>query len=679
MAPRKTQKNSADDETYEVERIVDHVDFLHAYKRYYKYNDDKYKDMFKEKRNSSNLKDVFVVSKVFYQVKWLKFSTTHMTWEPEHSLADLDTLGEYKQINNLPRPVISLKIKPGANMHICGSPYEAPEVLSDRVDIRIAKLTEARMNNLHVFLHDEYYNAKFGLVKITQYKWKWKKRYGLQYCKAANDIVRVKDVDLTHPHTECNDIPTVVQAQQKTDRSFLQLIIKHENILKMRDCFFVSNGNVSSKIRQIYNWSHQSLRQRIREEKKADWKKVCRDMLNAFSYIHTNGIHQAVSLDSIMFNSNGTFQLSGFKDFTFSKSIPMNEVKSYSIELAPRKFGLRDHFISSTVDLYALGIVLLQCTCKRNVFPAKLRSVDEMEQKIKKAMDDLETDDDRHFVKLLIRAREHIHNGSGTWRFSSQSLLAHPVLAKKKKMMSVDCYYLHSPKAQPIKDRVFFTSTDTAQEAYERHVDMYHEPGKKTSFQYLLVCSDNFARDRSSTVQICDEEDFKFVAEEDVGNQKKQLLILPTILTPYRAEENEQDFLVLYRQEFGCAPIIVKGNKLTDAELTRQLKRYVIPSKFRGFDMKMFSRRNSGEQKTSPVKFTLNEYILNLVPTDGRVIENRFEVVEERARNGLSAKELEWKDVAGCAQHGIQVDVEENGELAEPPAKKQKRCKRSAH
>uniref|UniRef100_A0A8R1HP12 Protein kinase domain-containing protein n=1 Tax=Caenorhabditis japonica TaxID=281687 RepID=A0A8R1HP12_CAEJA len=369
-----------------------------------------------------------------------------MTWEPEENVPAAVYLPEFKKVNNLPQSLIRLRLNIASDRNA----YVKPNVLKE-VQERCAKVTNEHMNTFTVTLNDEVNNGKFGIIPLPLYKRKLIR--GEEYLKKGDEMYWLKQVVVESPNATTS--AKFVENHEKIDRSFLQMMIRNDNIVCIRDGYITSENERKATISFVHDWCHQTLREKMIQEGKVDWKNVCKDILKALSYIHTNGIHQAVSIDSIYYNTDGNYQLSNFKNFTFTQQLQHNEVKSEGIELAPRKYGLSAPF-DATLDLYALAIVLLQCQKKSLLFRRKPNSVIEIEEDIEKAMNNLETDEERRFIRMMLRARMHMHNVLAVYRYTADGFLEHPLLSTEK-MKSVECLYVHHMLGIPVVSYFIFT------------------------------------------------------------------------------------------------------------------------------------------------------------------------------------------------------------------------------
>ncbi|KAF1763649.1 hypothetical protein GCK72_011916 [Caenorhabditis remanei] len=160
------------------------------------------------------------------------------------------------------------------------------------------------------------------------------------------------------------------------------------------------------------------------------WKRILFDVLKGLSYIHTYGILQGKY--NILFGKNVQFKISHFNGFTISKGIDAMNVKSVGVELAPRRYGLNNQFDFS-VDIYALAIVRGEC-----------KTLADIEEKIKHAMENLSSDEDRHMIRMMLKARLLMHQGTGSYRFSALSLSR-----AGQHCMTVEWYPLNSPTLTP--------------------------------------------------------------------------------------------------------------------------------------------------------------------------------------------------------------------------------------
>ncbi|CCD66109.2 Chromo domain-containing protein [Caenorhabditis elegans] len=629
------------DSEYEIERIIDHVSFLEAYESFYGQNVKRFAAIFSEERFKRTKKPQ-LISNYFFLVKWLGYGNKEMTWEPESNIPDSVYLYEYKKLNNMVMNRMNLKVSLTFTSRRKGY---TPPVILEELQERKPKPQFLNMSNMAITLNDNLNNGKFGIVPVPKYK----KKFGqnVNYLKFGNEVYKMKNVSFKDSTN--NDIDNRVQQHHHEDRSFLQSMIKHNNIVRMRDLFVSYNKlDETVNITSIYDWCHQNLRQQLNNEK-VSWKKVCRDILNALSFIHPYGIHQGVSLDHIYYHKGGTYKLSHFNNFFFGKRIPAEKVKSDRVELAPRLYNLKFK-LGRNSDIYALAIVLLQCHNKKFSFRVNPSSVMEIEEDIAKGMSAFENKDDRHFLKSLLRARLHVYHGSGHYRFTSSSLLHHPVL-QEPTARSVECFYFHSMLASPMKEIIHYHANDKISDVLQRFISLYHTSQEAEDKKYIMM----FTKDTSScdsVVLLNSLENFERVVDIDLTIMKNTLLIAPIIL-PSPENENCQKFLIIYEQELGGCPIVIETPEVNAAKFAKQLKEYSVSHEYRNRRLGLFPKLPGGDQQENGglPEFSHHVWQMQLESNDDTVIKNRFDIASE-IEMPLSGEMLEWDDVAGIANYG---------------------------
>ncbi|EGT48230.1 hypothetical protein CAEBREN_14050 [Caenorhabditis brenneri] len=625
-----------DTEEFEIERIVDHVSFLDAFEQLQKFNNQKYSSIFTESRINKKKKEI-TLSKYFFLVKWLNYDQESCTWEPETEIPDGVCLQEYKALNNMPIPTAILKLDLDFNR--TGIDFLPPKIKSETLEKTTTskRFKMSQLNEMPFFTNDELYNGKFGMVRVSEYT----KEPGDKY------VILAKDNETLLMKTHVIENVTSKETQQHVrdyhskNRSFLQMIVKNKNILKMKDCFFNFNDGLHSlTMKTVYEWSEQSLRRRV-QEKIVDWKIVCRDILNALAFVHPYGIHQSVSLDHIQYDRHGNYKLSHFDDFVFAKSIPADDVKSCDVELAPRKLGQSESF-DFTIDIYALAIVLLQCV-EGVKFRSSHDSVREIEDDIENATRFLKTDAERDYIRQMMTARIFILNGLNSCRFTANTLLKHPALSNQNKPF-FPCHYMHTILSMPIKENIFYGEEDNVIEVINNIVSWHHEKMPET--EYHMVYSESFA-EAASSLRFNYSENFHKIINKEFLGKKIELVIVPVVkpdnsLMSQCESSSENKYLLLHKQALDGLPIMLQTDEKDIKTIALQAKFACVLPKYHAFRINLHKKLPLESLDGEHPLYSQEQYYVEVEAS----VNNRFKLTR-RFEGRLSDVYLSWDDVAG--------------------------------
>ncbi|KAF1766659.1 hypothetical protein GCK72_006617 [Caenorhabditis remanei] len=613
---------------YEIERLIDFIRFEEAYEQFYHYKNKEFAGIFTSARFRKNARNTYVTSRYYFKVKWLGFDRNSTTWEPEESIPSAVYLGQFKRLNNLEEHLEKIEVSFELKQKRGYCPLQ---------DVQIVEKTADEPVNLSLFspvLLDAVDNGRFGMVPIPAGE---NLNQSSFFFKLNSTYYFVKNA--VYNTGTSDDVESLIKTFHHENKCFIQGYIRHENIVSMLDSFYnfdPSSGNV--RISSVFEDCPQALRWKITNEG-VNWKRMTFDVLKGLAYIHTHGIHQGISIDNILFGKNGQFKISHFNDFTFSKSIDAMNVKSVGVELAPRKYGLDNQFDFS-VDIYALAIVALQCSESVLLVQRECNTLADIEEKISQAMENLPSDEDRHMIRMMLKARLLMHQGTGSYRFSAHSLSCWPVLYNSN-MVSVECYFLKTMDATPIIDRAYYAPNDSVADVTNRFAAFY---GCSLQTDYRMLCSTNFDPSCSADI-LSRHENFKAVVDNETTLGRKKFLIVPLLKPSVAPDHLMQKYVILYRQELGGFPIIIESPTLTPPELLTLLKREVVSEEYKLREMGLFAEELDNYEDDIP-KYSENSFLLKITDLPENAIKSRLSTLED-IKKPLTGDLLRWTEIAG--------------------------------
>lgn len=616
--------------TYEIEKLVDYVRVEVAYEELYKNKNEEFASIFAKGRfkKIQENPETYTSSRYFYKVKWLGFDRNNTTWEPEDAIPNDVYLAEFKKLNNLGSCQGPFKVEMVLDKRKAYSEYKIlPFVAVPAVDVDLAEFSPVVLDSVD--------NGRFGVVPVPA-NLNLNQKPPLFFTQNQAYYLLKNNV---YEKVKAGEIVETIKSFHHDNKCFIQGYIRHENIVEMLDSFY-SYDPISEHLRisSVFEECQHTLRWKILNGG-VDWKCMIKHVLIGLAHVHPYGIHQGLSMDNILFGSNGKFKISHFNDFTFSKSIDAMDVKCTEAELSPRKFGLEDKFDFS-LDIYALAMLVLHCSMRGDVVRWAVESLADVEKDIQRGLDNLETDEERHLIRMMIQARRHIHQGSGSYRFSAHALSWWPLLSHER-MESVECYFMNTTKSVPIIDRVYYTDDDDVETVTDRIASFY---GTNSYIEYRMLCSTKY--DRTSTADLISlTENFKSCVHREMALENKKFLILPILKPCVDSELPMQNYVVLYRQELGGFPIIVESAELNPTELLLLLKREVVSDEYQHCTLQLFPKNPRVCEDQMPM-YGNNFYLLQIMDLPDAAIKNRLDTMANMNKP-LTGDMLKWSDVAG--------------------------------
>ncbi|CAI5441178.1 unnamed protein product [Caenorhabditis angaria] len=563
---KKKKIKSSNDGDFEVERILDHVTFEHAYNQYYINKNKRYENMFSESTGCSRI-DTY---KFYFLIKWKHYDEKDATWESEANCLSMDNLRSYKQINGLPEECIQIRgnVKNGK-----------VEVYNEFVD----RKGDDNMNNKPFGFYPENtnYNEKFGMLphNILKNSTKLKNSNDLKiWLKKHNSHkYAVFECDMSFlPCTSVNNYSEFEKWQQEAqmyDKSYISSIIQHPNCVKMLEYYYKheklgENYNISYCY--VYEWLEKSLEDQIFEDEMTveTSKKMFSDILSILSLLHDYGIHQNISANHI-FKKGDDYKLGYFKNFHFySDPKEINNKRCYSRVYKPLKnYGELDEV---SLDINALAVVLLESitgstvknmengTIIEHEIEAKFSSLDEPEKSI---------------ISTILNCSENIHvKKLPKYRFSAKSLLKHPWISKNEFSNFTKCHFLASYLSYPIEEVLFYNENEEVKTVIDRIVQLYFEETDDVYYQALFL--PNFTEQGLITYV----ESGACFSEILNANKESKLLIVPILRANHpHPLINPIITFVYFEKEFGTVPIIIESEPMNDMTVAKTVIEQAFP------------------------------------------------------------------------------------------------------
>ncbi|CAB3400869.1 unnamed protein product [Caenorhabditis bovis] len=294
-------------------------------------------------------------------------------------------------------------------------------------------------------------------------------------------------------------------------------------------------------------------------------RALIRDMLSVLDFMKYIGIHQNISLDTILYINN-RFMLTGFDFFTFKHRLE-EDIHWNSIIYQPYAFDSTNPY-DSTIDLFAFGIVLLQC------FQNKIINIDNEKEANRVLIKCLSNLDSRHahLVGLFLRSRDLFnHCAMPAERISLRKLAGHPVMTNEiNSYCYKSCYFLHSYLANPMEELMYYLPDDTVGELIKRTKEFYSSNNEK---RYVYVNCADFSEKRKVHF-IDDNEQLKNI---DL-NYSGQFAMIPIEVRHDPSSKYKHLLIVFIRTEFSSMPILIETSlpkKNMSGRITGPLVQYL--------------------------------------------------------------------------------------------------------
>ncbi|CAI5438704.1 unnamed protein product [Caenorhabditis angaria] len=563
---RKENVKKSDEIDYEVERILDHVTFEHAYNQYYHKKDERYEKMFNESTADSPRIETY---KYYYLIKWRNFVEEESTWESEENCLSMDNLKYYKKVNGLPEKCIKIR----------------GNVKNRNLDIHefVVGNKDDNVNKEPFGFYPEHstYNENFGIVPHNTLQ-------DDMELQISNDLTIWLRTDNTHKYavfeydmsflscTVVNNDSEFEKWQQEAqlyDKSYISSIIQHPKIVKMLDYYYKykqHGENYKISYCYIYEWLEASLNDQISQQKMTlgRSKKMFSDILSILSLLHNYGIHQSISAAHI-FKNGEDYKLGYFKNFHFfNDPKEINDKRCYSHAYKPLKYyGELDEV---SLDIYALAVVLLESLTGSTVENIENDSL--IKSCIEEKLSYLE-EPEKSIISTILNSSENIHvNKLPKYRFSAKSLLKHPWLSKNEFSNFTKCYFLASYFSYPIEEVLFFNENEQTKTVIDRIVQLYFEETDDVYYQALLMPSLN----EKCFITYVENSD---VLSEILKNNKEFKLVIVPILRANHPDPfiNPIISLVYFEDEFGAVPIVIESEPMDDMTIAKTVIEQAFP------------------------------------------------------------------------------------------------------
>ncbi|KXJ13209.1 nuclear receptor-binding protein isoform X2 [Exaiptasia diaphana] len=274
------------------------------------------------------------------------------------------------------------------------------------------------------------------------------------------------------------------KSQEETIKKVFENLIQldHPNIVKFH-MFWTDVQTDKARVIFITEYmTSGSLKQFLKRTRKSDktlnvkvWKRWCRQILSALSYLHGCDIpivHGNLSCDTIFIQHNGLIKIGSVAPDTIHNHVKTCREEKRNMHFIAPEYGIPGHIVDCAVDVYAFGMCALEMAALELHFIEGPVSKNEIE----KAIQGLDSSLQRDFIKRCLAE-------DPTKRPNVQDLLLDPCLFEvhSLKLLAGHCMVDHDvsmpdngEKADPEKVIAVYKAADGTEKVIKNEKGPVH-------------------------------------------------------------------------------------------------------------------------------------------------------------------------------------------------------------